>query len=143
MEVLNVIRKRDGTPSTVIKVTLETRAKTAPCATCSRVWRDPCLDTPRKQCHRSGYLWYLDLIEFRYRSEEGCKWLMVLTDAATRYYQPIPLYGKSDAAYELRRWIRSMRAHPSYVGFDLYGTISTIHTRGLMQTYLSIYRSVF
>ena len=32
--------------------------------------------------HRPGYLWYLDLIEFRYRSEEGCKWLMVLTDAA-------------------------------------------------------------
>ena len=78
--------------------------------------------------HRPGYLWYLDLIEFRYRSEEGCKWLMVLTDAATQYYQLIPLYWKSDAAYELRRWIRTMRAHPSYVGFDLYGIISAIHT---------------
>ena len=42
--------------------------------------------------HRPGYLWYLDLIEFRYRSEQGCKWLMVLTDAATQYYQLIPLY---------------------------------------------------
>ena len=53
---------------------------------------------------------------------------MVLTDAATQYYQLIPLYRKSDSAYELRRWIRSMRAHPSYVGFDLYGIISAIHT---------------
>ena len=53
---------------------------------------------------------------------------MVLTNAPTQYYQLSPLYWKSDAAYELRRWIRTMRAHPAYVGFDLYDAISAIHT---------------
>ena len=54
---------------------------------------------------RPGHTWFMDMITFRHRSEEGCKYLIVLTDATSQFYQLIPLYWKSDATHEIRRWI--------------------------------------
>jgi len=53
--------------------------------------------------------------------------MIVLTDEATQFYQLIPLYWKSDATYELRRWIKSVRSHPAFVGLD-YQMIGKIIT---------------
>ena len=47
MVVSSVIRKRDGTPSTVIKVTFENQARTVRCATYLRAYLGPYPDTPR------------------------------------------------------------------------------------------------
>jgi len=60
----------------------------------------------------------MDMIVFRDRSEEGSKYLICLTDECTQAVQLIPLYWKSDATHELRRWITSMRSHPAFVGLD-------------------------
>ena len=70
----------------------------------------------------------MDMITFRHRSEEGSKFPIVLTDEATQFYQLIPLYWKSDATYELRRWIKALRSHPAFVGFDDYQIIGKIVT---------------
>ena len=69
----------------------------------------------------------MDMIVFRERSEEGSKYLIVLTDEATQFYQLIPLHWKSDAVYELKRWIKAMRAHPALKGLP-YTFISQIFT---------------
>ena len=76
---------------------------------------------------RPGHTWYMDMITFRHRSEEGCKYTIVLTDSTTQFYQLIPLYWKSDATFEIRRWIRSMRGHPALKNLS-YGMISRIIT---------------
>ena len=68
------------------------------------------------------------MIVFRERSEEGSKYLIVLTDEATQFYQLIPLYWKSDATYELHRWITALRNHPAFVGFEDYQIIGRITT---------------
>ena len=61
--------------------------------------------------------WNLDLVTFRERSEEGCKYLAVITDAGpSGFVQLIPLVFKSDATYELKRWITAMRSHPAFKG---------------------------
>ena len=76
---------------------------------------------------RPGHTWYMDMITFRHRSEEGCKYMIVLTDSTTQFYQLIPLYWKSDATHEIRRWIKTMREHPSLVDIP-YRMISHIIT---------------
>lgn len=76
---------------------------------------------------RPGFCWHLDMIVFRERSEEGCKYLLVLTDECTQAVQLLPLYWKSDAVYEIRRWILALRAHPAYVDID-YQIIGRIVT---------------
>ena len=43
---------------------------------------------------RPGAKWHMDMITFRHRSEEGSKYLIVLTDEATQFYQLIPLHGR-------------------------------------------------
>ena len=65
---------------------------------------------------RPGAVWHMDMIVFRDRSEEGCRYLIALTDECTQAVQLIPLYYKSDATFELRRWIKSLRSHPALVG---------------------------
>ena len=69
----------------------------------------------------------MDMITFRYRSEEGCKYLIVLTDNTTQFYQLIPLYWKSDATIEIKRWIQAMRGHPALQNLP-YTIISRIIT---------------
>ena len=84
--------------------------------------------TQGKPCElRPGVRWHMDMITFRHRSEEGSKYLIVLTDEATQFYQLIPLHWKSDAVYELKRWITAMRAHPALKGCP-YTFISQIFT---------------
>ena len=76
---------------------------------------------------RPGHTWSMDMITFRYRSEEGCKYLIVLTDNTTQFYQLIPLYWKSDATIEIKRWIQAMRGHPALQNLP-YTIISRIIT---------------
>ena len=68
--------------------------------------------TPRES--RPGCVWHMDMIVFPERSEEGCKYCLVLTDECTQAIQILPLYWKSDAVYEVRRWITCLRSHPAY-----------------------------
>ena len=77
---------------------------------------------------RPGHMWHMDMIVFRHRSEEGNKYLIVLTDECTQFYQLIPLYWKSDAPHEIERWIKSLRGHPAFTGFDQYQIIGMIYT---------------
>ena len=93
-----------------------------PCSVCS-MFKGEARPIPKHRFgkprdRRPGHVWHMDMIVFRERSEEGSKYLIVLTDECTQAIQLIPLYWKSDATYELRRWIRSMRSHPAYVGLD-------------------------
>ena len=76
---------------------------------------------------RPGHIWHMDMIVFSTRSEEGSKYLIVLTDECTQAIQLIPLYWKSDATHELRRWIKAMRYHPALIGLD-YQMIGRIVT---------------
>jgi hypothetical protein len=76
---------------------------------------------------RPGHTWHMDMITFRTRSEEGCKYLIVITDETTGTFQLIPLHWKSDATFEIERWIVAMRAHPALRDLD-YGFISKIIT---------------
>jgi len=89
-----------------------------------RISRNP-RDKSREQ--RPGHMWHMDMIVFPCRSEEGCKYLIVLTDEATQFYQLLPLYFKSDATFECRRWIRQLRDHPAYIDIN-YGIVSRIIT---------------
>ena len=63
---------------------------------------------------RPGATWHMDMIVFRHKSLEGCKYLIVLTDEATDFKQLLSLARKSDATREVRRWIDKMRAHPAF-----------------------------
>ena len=76
---------------------------------------------------RPGHRWHMDLINFRHRSEEGCKYLVILTDEATQFFQFIPLHWKSDAPHEIERWINALRAHPACKGrpYQVVGNIFT------------------
>ncbi|MBT5795931.1 MAG: hypothetical protein HOI09_00965 [Porticoccaceae bacterium] len=89
-----------------------------------RISRNP-RSKPREQ--RPGHTWHMDMIVFPDRSEEGCKYLIVLTDEATQFYQLLPLYFKSDATFEVRRWIRRLRDHPAFIDIS-YGIVSNIIT---------------
>ena len=102
-----------------------------PCAVCS-MFKGEARPIPKHRHgkprdRRPGHTWHMDMIVFRERSEEGSKYLIVLTDECTQAIQLIPLYWKSDATHELRRWIKSMRSHPAYVGLD-YRIIGRIVT---------------
>ena len=102
-----------------------------PCAICD-MYKGNTIPVPRHRKgkpreRRAGHTWHLDLVEFRYRSEEGCKYLLVLTDETTQFYQLIPLYWKSDAPYEIERWIRHMRRHPAFLDLE-YQMIAQIVT---------------
>ena len=68
--------------------------------------------TPR-DC-RPGCVWHMDMVIFPKRSEEGCKYCVNLTDECTQAIQVLPLYWKSDAVHEVKRWIKSLRSHPAY-----------------------------
>ena len=61
---------------------------------------------PRER--RPGFCWHMDMIVFRDRSEEGSKYLICLTDECTQAVQLIPLYWKSDATHELRRYFNAI-----------------------------------
>ena len=76
---------------------------------------------------RPGHRWHMDLINFRHRSEEGCKYLVILTDEATQSFQFIPLHWKSDAPHEIERWINALREHPACKGrpYQVIGNIFT------------------
>ena len=50
---------------------------------------------------RAGYAWAMDTIEFKVRSEEGHKYLIVLRCLATGAFHYIPLFLKSDAGKHL------------------------------------------
>ena len=65
-----------------------------------------------------GRTWHLDMIVFKERSEEGSKYLLVITEDTSQFKQLIPLYWKSDAVPELKRWIKQMRSHPAYAGIS-------------------------
>ena len=76
---------------------------------------------------RPGHSWHMDLKHFRHRSEEGCKYLIVLTDETTQFYQLIPLHWKSDAPHEIERWIKALRGHPALKDVP-YQAIARINT---------------
>ena len=76
---------------------------------------------------RPGHSWHMDMIHFRYRSDEGCKYLVILTDEATQFKQLIPLHWKTDAVSELERWVTALRGHPALQDLD-YVPISHIYT---------------
>ena len=102
-----------------------------PCVVCT-MFKGAARPTPR-HTHgkpremRPGMWWHMDMIIFRDRSEEGCKYLIVLTDAATGYNQLIPLYYKGDATFELKRWILGIRGHAAFKGVD-YQVVAKITT---------------
>ncbi|MBT5796252.1 MAG: hypothetical protein HOI09_02590, partial [Porticoccaceae bacterium] len=89
-----------------------------------RISRNP---RSKSREQRPAHTWHMDMIVFPCRSEEGCKYLIVLTDEATQFYQLLPLYYKSDATFEVRRWIRQLRDHPAYIDVQ-YGIVSRIIT---------------
>ena len=76
---------------------------------------------------RPGHTWHMDLVHFKHRSDEGCKYLVILTDEATRFIQLIPLHWKSDFTAEMDRWVRALRSHPALQSLD-YPIISHIFT---------------
>ena len=78
--------------------------------------------------NRPGHVWHMDLIVMKHRSEEGAKYLLVLTDECTQFIQLIPLFWKTDAVYEIERWIKSLRDHPAFVGFTDYQLVGRIVT---------------
>ena len=84
--------------------------------------------TGRPRERRPGHTWYMDMITFKYRSEEGCKHLTVLTDARTSALMLIPLYWKNDITHEIKRWIKAMRSHPAFANHTDYAIVSVIIT---------------
>jgi hypothetical protein len=102
-----------------------------PCAVCD-MFKGCAIPKPkhtegRPRESRPGHTWHMDMITFRHRSEEGCKYLIVITDETTGTFQLIPLHWKSDATFELERWIVALRAHPAFRETE-YGIISRIIT---------------
>jgi site-specific DNA-cytosine methylase len=90
-----------------------------PCAICN-MFKGAARALPRHTAgkpreFRPGHVWHMDMIVFRYRSEEGCKYLIILTDETTQFYSLIPLHWKSDATHEIERWLKAMRSHPAFV----------------------------
>ena len=89
-----------------------------PCAICNMFKGAP-RSIPKHTCGkpretRPALRWHMDMIVFRHRSEEGCKYLILLTDESSQFYSLIPLQWKSDATHEIERWIRAMRSHPAF-----------------------------
>ena len=104
----------------------------APCVICD-MFKGPAMRVPkhtygRPREHRPGYLWYMDLMTFRHRSEEGSKHLLGLTEGGpSGAVQLIPIVFKSDLVYEIHRWIVLLRSHPAFVDIH-YALISVIIT---------------
>jgi len=76
---------------------------------------------------RAGYAWAMDTIEFKVRSEEGHKYLIVLRCLATGAFHYIPLFLKSDAKEAFRDWVTETRNDPLFKDFD-YPLICYVRT---------------
>lgn len=70
---------------------------------------------PHKET-RPGHTWHMDTITWSHRSEEGCKFfiIIVLRCAATGKFKLISHYLKSNIRDLLRKWIETMRQDPAF-----------------------------
>ena len=64
--------------------------------------------------HMMGHSWVMDTAMTFGRSEEGCKYLIVLRDRASAFIQLISLKYKSDATQEASKWIKGLQANDLY-----------------------------
>ena len=76
---------------------------------------------------RPGHTWAMDGITFDTRSEQGCKYLVVLRDMASGTFHFIPLFRKTDIVQAFQDWVTSMRNNPIYANLP-YPVVSAVRT---------------
>jgi len=71
----------------------------------------------------------MDIVTFSDRSEEGCKYCIVLRDHATGDFKLLPVARRTTQAlsYELEEWISQMRAKPIFSNMP-YKVVSVLKT---------------
>ena len=85
------------------------------------------IDPHREQ--RPGHTWSMDIVTFSDRSEEGCKYCIVLRDQATGAFKFLPVARRTTQALadELEEWILQMRAKPIFANMP-YKVVSVLKT---------------
>ena len=78
---------------------------------------------------RPGHTWGMDIVTFSDRSEEGCKYCVVLRDFASGSFKLLPVARRTTEALseELMQWIRQMRNKPIFASMP-YPVVSVIKT---------------
>ena len=71
----------------------------------------------------------MDILTWQHRSTYGNKYQIVLRDYATKTFRSLYLYKRSNAISEIKTWIESLRADPSFHSLD-YLPITQIRTDG-------------
>ena len=78
---------------------------------------------------RPGHTWGMDIVTFSDRSEEGCKYCVVLRDFVSGAFKLLPVARRTTEALseELMQWIRQMRNKPIFANMP-YPVVSVIKT---------------
>ena len=90
-----------------------------------RIYRK--IDPHREQ--RPGHTWSMDIVTFSDRSEEGCKYCIVLRDQSTGAFTCLLVARRTTQALadELEEWILQMRAKPIFANMH-YKVVSVLKT---------------